>query len=52
MYDMDEARRLLGVPEGYRIAIVLPFAFPPPSGIKSRGLTRLPLEDVVHRGGW
>jgi len=52
MYDMDEARRVLGVPDGYRIAIVLPFAYPPPSGIKSRRLTRLPLEELVHRGGW
>jgi nitroreductase len=52
MYDMDDARRVLGIPDGYRIAIVLPFAYPPPTGIKSRGLTRLPLEEVVHRGGW
>jgi nitroreductase len=52
MYDMEEARGVLGIPEGYRIAIVLAFAYPPASGIKSRGLTRLPLEEVVHRGGW
>jgi len=52
MYDMEAARQVLRVPEGYRIAIVLPFAFPPPSGIKSRGLARISLQDVVHRGGW
>jgi nitroreductase len=52
MYDMDTALGVLGVPEGHRIAIVLAFAYPPPAGIKSRGLTRLPLEEVVHRGRW
>jgi nitroreductase len=52
MYDMDGVRRVLGLPADYRVSIILPFAYPPPSGIKPRGLPRLPLEEVVHRGGW
>lgn len=52
MHDADCAWRVLGLPDGYRVAIVLPFAYPSPSGPKSRGLARIPLEDLVHRGGW
>lgn len=52
MHDQDGARRVLGIPDDYRVTIVLPFAYPPPSGIKSRGLPRLPIEELVHRGGW
>lgn len=52
MHDMDGARRVLGIPGDYRVSIVLPFAYPPESGIKPRGLPRLPLDEVVHRGGW
>ena len=52
MYDMGRARRVLALPDDYRVAIVLPFAYPPASGIKPRGLPRLPLDELVHRGGW
>lgn len=52
MHDAECARRVLGLPDGYRVVIVLPFAYPPPEGIKSRGLGRIPLEELVHRGGW
>jgi nitroreductase len=52
MHDQDGARRVLGIPDDYRVTIVLPFACPPPSGIKSRGLPRLPLDELVHRSGW
>jgi hypothetical protein len=52
MYDMDDVRRVLGIPQDYRVSIVLPLAYPPASGIKPQGLPRLPLEEFVHRGGW
>ncbi len=52
MHDAECARRVLGLPDGYRVVIALPFAYPPPEGIKPRGLRRIPLEELVHRGGW
>jgi nitroreductase len=52
MHDAECARRVLGLPDGYRVVIVLPFAYPPPEGIKPRGIGRIPLEELVHRGGW
>jgi hypothetical protein len=50
--NMEGAGRVIGPPADYRVTIVLPFAYPPASGIKPRGLPRLPLEELVHRGGW
>jgi nitroreductase len=52
MHDVDCARRVLGLPEGYRVAIVVPFGYPPAEGAKSLGAKRLPLEEIVHEETW
>ncbi|MFQ5880122.1 MAG: nitroreductase family protein, partial [Dehalococcoidia bacterium] len=52
MHDQACALRVLGIPAGHRITIVLAFGYPPPSGRKTMGSPRLPLEELVHRGGW
>jgi nitroreductase len=52
MHDGDCALRVLGVPQGYRVSIVLAFGYPPPSTPRPGGTPRIPLEELVHRGGW
>ncbi len=46
------ALRVLGIPQGHRVSIVLAFGYPPPSGPESRGMPRIPLDELVHQGGW
>jgi nitroreductase len=52
MHDNDCALRVLGVPQGYRVSIVIAFGYPPPSRPRPKGTPRIPLEELVHRGGW
>ncbi len=52
MHDADCARRVLGLPEGHRVAIVLAFAYPEPSESMSMGRQRLGLGELVHRDRW
>ncbi len=52
MHDADCALRVLGVPPGNKVPIVLTFGYPPPDGALGRGQGRIPLEELVHRGGW
>ncbi len=52
MHDVDCARRVLHLPEGYRVSIVGVFGYPPEEGIKSGGSKRLPLEEIVHQEAW
>jgi len=52
MHDGDCALRVLGVPQGYRVSIVLAFAYPPPSGPRPRGTPRITLDELVHWHGW
>jgi nitroreductase len=52
MHDGDCALRVLGVPQGYRVSIVLAFGYPPPTGPQPKGMPRIPLEELVHWGGW
>jgi nitroreductase len=52
MHDVDCARRVLGLPDSYRVAIVVPFGYPPAEGAKSLGAKRLPLEEMVHHETW
>jgi nitroreductase len=52
MHDGECALRVLGIPEGHRVSIVLAFGYPPPSESLSREAPRTPLEELVHRGGW
>ncbi|MGQ9571903.1 MAG: nitroreductase family protein [Dehalococcoidia bacterium] len=52
MHDGPCALRVLVVPEGYRVSIVIAFGYPPPSGLETRGAPRIPLEELVHWGQW
>ncbi len=52
MHDGDCALRVLGVPQGYQVSIVLALGYPPPSGPRPTGTPRIPLEELVHWGGW
>jgi nitroreductase len=51
-HDGDCALRVLGVPQGYRVSIVLAFGYPPPSAPRPKGTRRIALEELVHWGGW
>jgi nitroreductase len=52
MHDNACALRVLGVPQGYRVSIVLAFGYPPPSAPPPKSTPRTPLEELVHWGGW
>ena len=52
MHDNACALRVLDVPQGYRVSIVLAFGYPPPSGTRPKGTPRIPLDELVHWGGW
>lgn len=52
MHDGECALRVLGIPKSHRVSIVLAFGYPLPSEPLSRGMPRLPLDELVHRGGW
>ena len=51
MHDQDCARRVLGLPEGYKVPIVL--AFGCPTGASGApGAPRVSLDELVHRERW
>ena len=52
MHDDNCALRVLRVPKGYRVSIVLALGYPPPSQPRPRGTPRIPLDELVHWGGW
>jgi nitroreductase len=52
MHDSACALLVLGIPQGHRVSIVLAFGYPPPSGPRPKGTPRVPLEELVHWGGW
>jgi nitroreductase len=52
MHDADCARRVLGLPDDHRIAIVLAFAYPDRSQPMSMGRRRIAIDELVHRDRW
>ena len=52
MHDRDCARRVLGLPDGHRVSIVLAIGHPVEGTTSGMGATRVPLEDMVHRERW
>ena len=52
MHDKECAARVLGVPEGYRVAIVLSLGYPESEASLHRGVARTPLSDLVHEERW
>jgi nitroreductase len=51
MHDQECAQRVLGVPEGHRVSIVIAFAYPP-TAPRAPGVPRVPLDELVRHGGW
>ncbi len=52
MHDQACARRVLGLPEGRRVAIVLAFGYPAPEGEQRPRSPRLPLDEYVRWERW
>ena len=52
LHDVDCARRVLRLPDDYRVSIVVPLGYPPGEGVQSLGAKRLPLEEIVHDETW
>lgn len=52
MHDAACAARVLGLPEGHRVAIVLALGYPEGGEARGAGRQRLPLEDLVYRERW
>jgi nitroreductase len=52
MHDVDCARRVLKLPEGRRVSIIVALGYPPEEGIQPGGSKRLPLEEIVHQETW
>jgi nitroreductase len=51
MHDAPCARRVLGLPETHRVAIVLAFGYPTAEEGR-RSSPRLPLDELVHQERW
>ena len=52
VHDQPCAIDKLGVPEGWRIVVILALGYPQPSVPMSMGRARVPLDDYVHREKW
>ena len=52
MHDKECAAKVLGLPEGYRVAIVLSLGYPESEASLHRGVARTPLSDLVHQERW
>ena len=52
MHDRECAARVLGLPEGHRVAIVLAFGYPASEASLHRGVRRSPLAELVHYERW
>jgi len=52
LHDAQCARRVLGLPQGWRAAIAIAFGYPRSRESLHRGQRRLPLEELVHHERW
>lgn len=52
MHDQERATKTLGLPEGYRVVIVLAMGCPDPAVSMHRGQKRLELSELVHEERW
>ena len=52
MHDRECAARVLGLPEGHRMSIVISFGYPASEESLHRGIARTPLEELVRYEGW
>jgi len=52
MHDRECAARVLGLPEGHAVAIVISFGYPESEESRHRGVARTPLAELVHHERW
>jgi nitroreductase len=52
MHDQDCARKVLALPDGHRVAIVLAIGHPVPGTTSGMGAQRTPLDEMFHRERW
>jgi len=52
MHDRECAARVLGLPEGHRVSIVISFGHPASEESLHRGVARTPLTELVHEERW
>ena len=52
MHDQDCAQRVLGLPDGHRVAIVLAIGHPVEGSTSGMGAPRVPLDEMFHRERW
>ena len=52
MHRPNDARAVLGLPEGYAVAIILPLGYPAEGASLHAGRPRLPLDEYVHWERW
>lgn len=52
MHNAECARRVLGLPEGWRPGHGIAFGYPKSEESRHRGQPRLPLEELVHHERW
>ncbi len=52
MHDQECAARVLGLPDGYRVAMLISFGFPASEESLHRGVRRTSLEELVRHERW
>ncbi len=52
MHDQDCATKTLGLPEGYRVVVVLALGYPNPAVSMHLGKRRVELEELAHKERW
>ena len=52
MHDRECAAKVLGLPEGHRVAMVIAFGYPASDESLHRGIARTPVAELVHHDGW
>jgi nitroreductase len=52
MHNQECVTQTLGLPEGWRVCVVLALGYPNPKVSMSLGKKRVEMDDLVHEGGW
>lgn len=52
MHDQECASKVLGLPDGHTVALVISFGYPESDGSLHRGVARKPLSEIVHQERW
>ncbi len=52
MHDRECAARVLGLPDGHQVAIVITFGYPASEASLHRGVARTPLSELAHQERW